>query len=101
MALKRRKFTKAKQKHDQQISRYQYKTKALFCKMCGLIVENCGIEASAITCADCVQAMILPPEGYHKQKPEEKRPRGWQFMSKYVSPSGKIYEKGRLIDEPK
>lgn len=72
--------------------------KAIECK-CGRIVENCNSDVKTVTCHVCVAKLIDPPEWKTKPKPEEERPRGWHFMKRYVSPTGKVYHKGREVDE--
>jgi hypothetical protein len=73
--------------------------KILNCKMCGTEVENCGSNVRDVTCWRCVVKMIDPPAPKPVVKPEEKRPRGWQFMNRYVSPNGTVYHKGKEVDE--
>jgi len=99
MALKRRKITKAILKAEHKI--IDFSTKILECKECSRYVEV-GADIGAVTCAICVQKMVGPPDNYVKKKDvEEKRPRGWQFMKQYVSPSGKVYNRGILKDDKK
>lgn len=73
----------------------------LDCKECGNDGAYCAYDVKAVTCALCVAKQAAPPEPPKslQNKPDEKRPRGWQFMKEYISPSGKVYHKGKEVDE--
>ena len=71
--------------------------KWLDCKVCGIDGGMVGMDISAFTCARCVAQQTAPPEA--RPVVTEKRPRGWHFMDRYVSPSGKIYHRGVEVNE--
>lgn len=99
MTLKRKRITKQDIKHDSRV--YNKPRKSLACKECGTIVENVVADTSAITCWRCVARMVAPPDLPVKAKPpEERRPRGWQFMNEYRAPDGTLYRRGVKVDEP-
>jgi hypothetical protein len=70
--------------------------KGLDYKECGRFVDNLSMDIKAVTCSRCVVKMIAPPE--YKEKPQEKRPRGWQLKKEYIAPDGTKYIRGRRQD---
>ncbi len=74
----------------------------LDCKECGVDGAYCTMDVKAVTCSLCVSKQAAPPETpKHLQvkTDDEKRPRGWQFMNEYISPSGKTYHKGKEVND--
>ena len=62
------------------------------CKVCGQMT-NVGTDATAVTCYQCVNEMVEPPE-YKKVKTSSGRPAGWHFMAEYVDKDGNVFHKG-------
>ena len=102
MSLHRRSIKKVTQKELDRMNerRKGYISKSLECA-CGAIVENVSFDAGTVECWRCVAKQVAPPHNYvsAEKRNEEKKPRGWHFMEEYISPSGKVYHKGRLVDE--
>lgn len=98
MALNSKKIKKLSKKDIERIQN-RGSRKSLYCKECQSFVDDIAFDIDAVICSRCVQKIVAPPENYKSNAPEEKRPRGWQFKTRYVSPSGKIYHKGREVDE--
>lgn len=101
MSLSKRSTKKITQAElDQILDKRKRGPKSLECE-CGAIVENVSHDAGAVTCWRCVSRQVAPPHNYVsvEKRNEEKKPRGWHFMEEYISPSGKVYHKGRLVDE--
>lgn len=73
----------------------------LTCKLCHNNEVLVFPDIIGVTCADCVQLMIEPPEYKEKVNPKDKKPRGWHFKSHYVAPDGKTYAFGKLVGEKK
>lgn len=50
------------------------KGKTLNCKICNAEVQNCGVDATAVTCWRCVQAMMrgIIQESEDKEDDEDK-----------------------------
>jgi hypothetical protein len=69
---------------------------SLDCKICHNTVYNLPPDTSAVTCSNCMVLSVEPPPEI-KKKESTGRPRGWQFMNRYVSPEGIVYEKGKEI----
>lgn len=69
----------------------------LECSKCGRLVENLSPDTASVICSWCVQLMVAPPQ--MKDSNKEKRPRGWQFKKRYVSPSGIVYSFGKEVKE--
>lgn len=98
MALKRTRITKKVVKAERRIVNRERKT--LSCKECGLEIDNVSADIAAITCATCCIKMSAPPDLPAKPKPpEERRPRGWQFMKEYRAPDGTLYHRGEKVHE--
>ena len=99
--LKRKKPTKASIEHAKKY--IGQPNKILECKQCFDEV-TVPADVESVICDFCVQLMCAPPESIvrnRENKNKEKRPRGWQFKKKYVSPSGKIYSFGKEISKKK
>lgn len=98
MALNHKRISKKLRKQEQKIVDKARKT--LSCKLCGVDVENISADIVAVTCSRCCIKMSAPPDLPAKPKPpEERRPRGWQFMSEYRAPDGILYRRGEIVDE--
>lgn len=71
-------------------------THFLVCKECGGYEVEVPMDVSAVTCAYCVQRMIVPPP-----MPKEKsdKPRGWHFKA-YFEHEGVVYSKGEPVTDP-
>jgi hypothetical protein len=72
------------------------KSKTLECKECGALVHNCGSNATAVTCHDCVVEMY-----WIDDLPKRKSvgfPKGWKFMKEFVHSDGTVYHKG--VEQP-
>jgi len=93
MALRNRtkKFTGSLKKLSEQ--------KYLICKECKMEEVQVSGDTAAVTCARCVQRMIVPPPTVQKKADNEKFPRGWHFKKRYVHTDGKVYVRGVLTDE--
>jgi hypothetical protein len=70
--------------------------KLLDCSECFYSVRV-ALDTKSVVCSACVARQVAPPEV--KKPLEEKRPKGWHFKAEYISPSGKIYHKGREVNE--
>ena len=66
------------------------------CKLCQDMVWDVAGNIASVICWRCVVAMTDPPN--FPTKVTEIRPRGWQFRSEYVSPSGQVYHRGQPVD---
>src|SRR5690242_7383583 len=91
---------RSRKKQKQQIT-LQKGSRWLDCKVCGVNGEYCKYDIKAVICAQCVAQQAAPPETpkyLRHDETDEKRPRGWHLMKEYVSPSGKIYHKGREVN---
>jgi hypothetical protein len=98
LKLKKRKASVSKQ---QERTYSHYDRIEMACKTgCGN-VEVVSPNISAVTCGDCVQKLLAPPPDNRPKPVEERRPRGWQFMARYVGPDGKVYEKGKEVTPEK
>ena len=98
--LKRRKLT---EKQLESARKYFGKESiALECE-CGRIVEKLPADTASVVCSYCLQAKVDRPEGIipKKKTADDNRPRGWHLLKKYVSPSGKVYERGKEVVNPK
>lgn len=95
--MKRRRVRRnAKSSTSQPLTSFQHRI-SLACQACGKMVNDLSVETKAVTCWICVAVMLMPMES--TSEPEEKRPRGWHLMSRYVDASGKVYHKGRVVYE--
>lgn len=74
-------------------------TKFLACKVCDVEEIEVGLDIKAVTCGDCVQRMLPPPEFAKKKVDGDKFPRGWHFKARYVHTDGTVYTKGVRTDE--
>jgi len=80
--------------------------KALFCKVCNRLVENCDSEAVKITCWRCVHqvcASQMPLSAFYTSLNKKKsgRPPGWHFMKEFVDKKGNVFHKGKEQPELK
>lgn len=98
MSLKPRRIPKkSKSEELQALKRERHD---LPCKECGEYVYDLTGDISGVTCSDCCIRMSAPPNFPAKQKlPEDRRPRGWQFMKEYRAPEGTLYHRGVKVDE--
>lgn len=66
---------------------------------CGTVVERLDADTASVICSSCVQTMVPAPSKpkHIADANKEKRPRGWHFKKKYVSPSGKVYSFGKEV----
>lgn len=84
------------QKKKDEDLKLKWERQILWCE-CGRSKEVSG-DVVAFTCEFCVTRLVGIPDETNT-KPKEKRPRGWHLRKVYVSPSGQVYHKGRLVDE--
>lgn len=101
MSFNKRSIKKVTQQELNRIKDRKYNVpKSLECE-CGAIVENVSYDAKSVECWKCVAKQVAPPHNYvsEKDSKKEKKPRGWHFMDEYISPSGKVYHKGELVNE--
>ncbi len=80
--------------------------KALFCKVCNRLIENCDSEAVKVTCWKCVHnvcAAQMPLTAFYKSlnKKTSDRPPGWHFMKEFVDKKGNVFHKGKKQPELK
>lgn len=78
----------------------------LLCSKCQALVEGLDADTSSVICDRCIARMAMPPEEPKAKKvtseTDEKHPRGWHLKKHYVSPSGKVYCRGKeIIDDSK
>lgn len=71
--------------------------KMLDCRICQTECKVGG-DVISVLCWRCLTGMVAGPESSNA-KPDEKRPRGWHKKPEYISPSGKVYKYGKLLDE--
>lgn len=69
----------------------------LTCKECHEQTVEVSEDIAAVTCADCVQAMILPPVDPTQKKSD--KPRGWHFKILYEQ-DGIVYSRGQVVTDP-
>lgn len=93
MALKRR-----IKKYTGSLSRLGM-TKYLVCKECHCEEVEVTANIVAVTCSNCVQRMLPPPEFAKKKVDGDNFPRGWHFKARYVHTDGTVYTKGVRTDE--
>lgn len=72
-------------------------SKTLGCKVCQQIVEGVSDNAGAVTCWECVAAMVDEPQAYKKKTTGYAR--GWRFMKQFVHVDGTVYQRG--VEQPK
>jgi len=97
--LKRKRITKKEIEESRRLAGLPLKSMA--CKQCNRIEKKVSPDAVSVICSVCVTKMIPLPESQNKPKPpEERRPRGWQFMKEYRAPDGTLYRRGEKVDEP-
>ena len=89
-------------------SRFSFReSKALPCKLCSRIVENCDSDAVRVTCSRCVVARCLKRMPLEEMMPSLKkkdptgRPAGWHFMNEFVDVDGSVFHKGKEQPELK
>jgi hypothetical protein len=94
----RKKVTKKEIEESRKLAGLSLKEMA--CKNCGRIETKVSPNAVSVICSICVTKMVPLPESHNTPKPpEERRPRGWQFMKKYRAPDGVLYRRGVKVDE--
>jgi hypothetical protein len=54
-----------------------------------------GEDATAVTCSDCVNEMVEPPQ-LSSRRISSGRPAGWHFMAKYVDKEGNVFHRGKV-----
>lgn len=69
----------------------------LVCSECNEEEVLVPADIGRVTCAVCVQKMLVPPTGYKKEKSD--KPRGWHFRE-YFEHNGVTYSKGQEITDP-
>jgi len=79
--------------HHRPDATYRY----MSCKKCGQMV-TVGEESTAVTCSDCVNEMVEPPQ-FTSRRISSGRPPGWHFMAKYVDKEGNVFYRGK--EQPK
>lgn len=50
-------------------------------------------KTEVVLCSSCVARLLGPPD--EKEKTKIKKPRGWQFRSKFVDSEGNVFFKGK------
>jgi hypothetical protein len=70
----------------------------LLCVECGLEEVEVPADIGKVTCADCVQKMIAPPEAVQSREKSDK-PRGWHLKG-YFEQDGVVYSRGKIIVDP-
>jgi hypothetical protein len=69
------------------------------CKLClsnGVMVSK---DVKSVICGRCTAQQVDPPEVKPPKTDDDKRPKGWHLKKEYISPSGKIYHRGREVNE--
>ena len=65
------------------------------CKVCGQFAVT-SEDSIAITCFECVQEMVDPPE--ISMRGNTGKVSGWHFMKEFVDKNGNVYHKG--VEQP-
>jgi len=74
------------------------KYKYMECRSCGQY-STVGNDAVAVTCYECVQELVGPPE--IKKRRTATKPAGWHWMAVFVDKDGTVYNKGKERPELK
>jgi hypothetical protein len=70
----------------------------LLCTECGEEEVEVPADIGKVTCAQCVQKMIAPPESVQSREKSDK-PRGWHFKA-YFEHDGVVYSRGKVVTDP-
>lgn len=71
--------------------------KWLECSECNVVEISVNSDIGRVTCPDCVQKIVAPPENYTPVEKSDK-PRGWH-LKRFFEHKGVVYSRGKEVTD--